>query len=166
MRLNIITTPNPILRQKAKEIKKDELDSKKFRRLVSDMVETMREKNGIGLAAPQAGENARLICIDARETDQRGRIEKEKYPELIYNESNLVIINPSITWKSFGKTVIEEGCLSIPKVTGNIKRSKSIRMNCMNLEGKKIKIKTKGLLARVLQHEIDHLEGILFTDRI
>ncbi|MFH1030727.1 MAG: peptide deformylase [bacterium] len=166
MLLPIIKTPNPILRQKTREIKEEELKDENFRHLVFDMIETMRQSNGIGLAAPQVGKNASVICIDAREYDPRGSIKGDKYPELLSNDSSLILINPRITWKSLTKNVIEEGCLSIPGKTGDIKRPKSVRVTCLNLEGKKVKIKAAGLLARVLQHEIDHLEGILFTDGI
>ncbi|MFH0854383.1 MAG: peptide deformylase [bacterium] len=165
MLLKILTVPNPILRQKAMEIEKKEICSENFRQFVFDMTETMKKSNGIGLAAPQAGKSIQVICIDSQELDIRGNIRKENYPNLEYNES-LIFINPRITRKSLIKNVIEEGCLSIPGKTGNVKRSKKANVTFLNMEGKKLKLKATGLLARVLQHEIDHLNGILFIDKM
>lgn len=191
MLLPIITAPNPILREKAREITKEELLSEKIQQLILDMGETMKKANGIGLAAPQVNESLRIICIDARECDQSGSIRKKIYPSLsaplrqrglpaqaggqatslkegILTNGNeiFILVNPRVTWGSLTKVIMKEGCLSIPETYGQIKRSKNIRVKCLNANGEKVKFKATELFARVLQHEIDHLDGVLFTDRL
>ncbi|MFA5318477.1 MAG: peptide deformylase [Patescibacteria group bacterium] len=140
--MNIITHPNPILRKKSAKIEK--IDNK-IKRLVLDMEKTMLEKDGVGLAAPQVEENIRLIVINTK-------------------DGPIHLINPKITTKSWRKELGEEGCLSIPEIYGQVKRHKTIRVIYYNKNNDQIKIRAEGLLARVIQHEIDHLNGILFTD--
>ncbi len=170
MLLKIITNPNPILREKAREITKEELESEKIQKLILDMGETMKKANGIGLAAPQINESLQIICIDIRECDPNGSIRKKISPSLTHTSAGgkeiSVLINPRITWSSIVKNIMEEGCLSIPGINKNVKRPKNVRVKCLNAKGEKIKFKATELFARVLQHEIDHLEGILFIDRI
>ena len=144
--LEIITDPNPILRQKSKTINEGEIKSPEFSLLVDKMTTTMLKKDGVGLAAPQIGKNIRLLVIH-------------------YNHQNIVIINPIITKKSWAKKTGEEGCLSIPNVFGDVSRHKKITCNYIDMSGKKQKILAEDMLARILQHEIDHLDGILFTDK-
>lgn len=168
MLLKIITAPNKILREKAREIKKEELESEKIQQLILDMGETMKKANGVGLAAPQVNESLQIICIDMRECDPKGNIRKKICPSLAQAGGNelSILINPRVTWDSIVKNTMEEGCLSIPGINGNVKRPKNIRVKCLNSKGEKVKFKATELFARVLQHEIDHLNGILFTDLI
>ncbi len=146
MILSIIADPNPVLRQKAQEINLAKIKSEEIRRLISDMKETVGPVGGIGLAAPQIGLSVRIIVINLE-------------------DKKMALINPVITRFSWRKEISEEGCLSVPGKFGLVKRSKVIKIKAFNEDGKEIKFKAKGLFARVIQHEIDHLDGILFIDR-
>ncbi|PIT89585.1 peptide deformylase [Candidatus Kuenenbacteria bacterium CG10_big_fil_rev_8_21_14_0_10_36_11] len=146
MMLPIITHPNPILRQKARELTREDILNPKFKKLMADMAETMLKKDGFGLAAPQINQSIRLVTVN-----NNGEI--------------AVFLNPKILKKSWRKNIAEEGCLSIPNVFLPIKRHSTITLEFLNLAGDKQILKTKDLLARVLQHEIDHLDGILFIDK-
>jgi len=137
----------PILRKKAKKVEKVD---KKVKSLVLNMVQTMKNGQGIGLAAPQVGISERIIVVMS---DFR-------------SGQSLGLINPKIVKKSEEKEIGEEGCLSFPGIFLKIKRAKEVEVKGLDIEGKEIKIKTKGLLARVFQHEIDHLDGILFFNRL
>jgi len=137
--------PDPILRQKAKKIGKIPANMKK---LVSNMLETMNDEHGVGLAANQIGSLQKVAVIQT--------------PEM---EEPLVLINPEIV-KQEGEREIEEGCLSIPGYRGLVKRSVSVRARALGLDGKVIRIKADELLAQALEHEIDHLNGILYIDRL
>lgn len=144
--LTIKIYPDEALKQRARELEKI---GKEEKRLAYDMIETMRYANGVGLAAPQVGVGKRIIVIDAMEN----------------NNSPLILINPRLLKKE-GKSSFCEGCLSVPDVTSDIDRPASVVVEALDLEGKTLKIDTGGLFARVIQHEIDHLDGILFIDRI
>ncbi|MFA5128631.1 MAG: peptide deformylase [Patescibacteria group bacterium] len=146
MILPIITTPNPILRQHAKEINPEEIKSEAIQKLISDMKETVRPAGGIGLAAPQVGISMRLIVV-------------------VTQEKVMALINPEIINFSWRKEAAEEGCLSVPGKWGPVKRSKIIKVKAFDENGKSIKFKAKDLFARVIQHEVDHLNGVLFIDR-
>lgn len=143
--LKMRIVPDPILRQKAKKIGKIPANMKK---LVSNMVETMNDEHGVGLAANQIGSLQKVAVIQT--------------PEM---EEPLVLINPEIV-KQEGEREIEEGCLSIPGYRGLVKRSVSVRARALGLDGKVIRIKADELLAQALEHEIDHLNGILYIDRL
>jgi len=125
-------------------------DKKEIAELYTDMCDAMWEADGIGLAAPQIGINKRVILVDET-TEEHGR-----YAHLM--------VNPKITWKSEEKVLFDEGCLSVPDTNGEVSRSKSIKITFQNKDGKYKKWKLDGIAARVVQHEIDHLEGILFVD--
>ncbi len=142
--LPIRTVPDPILRQKAKRVK--EID-KSLRKLVSNMQETLRTVGGVGLAANQIGIALRIIVIN-----------------LPQNEYS-VLINPEVIRRS-GERIVNEGCLSIPGYVGEIKRSELVKIKGTDKTGKEIRIKAEGLLAEVLEHEIDHLNGILYVDHL
>lgn len=142
-----------MLRQKAKKIKKIDAPLQK---LIDDMIETMEEAPGQGLAAPQIGVSLRLIVIDAKPGEDVP--EKEEAVKL-------QLINPEIV-ESRGEQVGEEGCLSIPGFVGNVRRSQFVTVKALNRKGKEIKLKASHNLAVVLQHEIDHLDGVLYTDRL
>ena len=149
--LSIITQPHPLLRQKAKEIPLSEIASDQVQKLIKEMVPTMRQANGLGVAAPQVEQGVRLAVIERKYADQV--------------EEVLVLINPTITKKSLRQVAGEEGCLSIPGYFGIVKRYKTVTVEYYDARAKQRKLKTKDLLARVIQHEIDHLDGILFIDK-
>ncbi|MEW6712560.1 MAG: peptide deformylase [Candidatus Riflebacteria bacterium] len=131
------------LRNESQPVEKIDND---IRRLVEDMFETMYASNGVGLAAPQIGKNIRLAIIDT-------------------GENPLVFINPEIV-KSSGKEICDEGCLSFPGLSEKVQRATRVVARATNLEGQKFEIEAEGLLARAIQHELDHLDGVLFIDRI
>lgn len=122
------------------------LESAEFKQLLKDMTLTMLEKDGVGLAAPQIGKTIKLAIIKTK-------------------DGPIAFINPEIIKKSWAKEWGEEGCLSVPNVFGLVRRHKKISCRYQDKQGKKKVIETKGIMARILQHEIDHLEGILFIDK-
>jgi len=163
MNLSILQYGNPILRAKGKRIEK--IDDG-IRELAANMVETMHAANGIGLAAQQVGEAFQLTVIDISQVEDRPSEMKLKGKEVDPKAAMpLILINPEITLNE--KTVVEtEGCLSFPEITGEIARAKSVVARAQTLEGGTIEIEAGGLLARAIQHEVDHLNGILFIDRM
>ena len=144
--LKIITQPNPILRKKSVAINSKIINSRELNRLISAMAKTMVKTDGVGLAAPQIGKNIRLAVINSK-------------------DGVFCLINPKFTKKSWARELSPEGCLSLPGIFGKIKRHKKVSLTYYNQDGKKIKLTTEGLMARVLQHEVDHLDGILFIDK-
>jgi len=144
--LDICTYPNPILAAKAKPVLKI---GREERRLFKDMIETMYSSDGVGLAAPQVGISKQIIIIspNAEEGEER------------------VLINPKIL-ESSGSEIGIEGCLSVPGISGNIVRATKIKFQALDINGKQISEVISGFPARVIQHEIDHLNGILLIDRL
>ena len=154
----IVTLPEPVLRRKAKAVTKFDKD---LQVLIEDMVETMREAPGVGLAAPQIGLAERLIVVEYYEHEEEEDQEnEEEAPKKVW-----AVLNPEIVKASEEKVVGIEGCLSIPNLVGEVERHAEIQINGLNRHGKPMKIKAKGWLARIFQHEIDHLNGVLFPDR-
>src|SRR5512135_331636 len=147
----IVTLPQPILRHKARKVSDF---GPEFQELVEDMIETMRQAPGVGLAAPQVDESIRLIVVEY------GDEENEDIPPKLY-----VVANPEITRTSQDTLVGTEGCLSIPGIVGDVERFEAVTVKGLNRQGKPMTVKAKGWLARIFQHEIDHLDGILFVDR-
>jgi len=147
----IVTNPNPVLRRKARKVNQF---GKELQRLIDDMVETMRSAPGVGLAAPQVGISQRVIVVEF------GDEQDENIPPKLY-----VLVNPEITRFSSETTVGMEGCLSIPGILGDVERSDIITIKGYNRYAQPFKIKAEGWLARIFQHEVDHLNGVLFTDR-
>jgi peptide deformylase len=145
-KFQIITHPNPILRRISKEVDVKKIKHPDQKETIKGMVSTMLEKDGVGLAAPQIGINDRIIVVNTKD-----RV--------------IAMINPEITRKSITKEAMEEGCISVPGIFGNVKRNKKIDCIFYNEEGKRMKLKASGLLARIIQHETDHLDGILFIDK-
>jgi len=135
---------NPILRKKSFRMEKIDINIQK---LANDMLETMNKNNGVGLSACQIGKNIRMFVVP-----------KELSKKWVF-------INPDIIKLSKRTNVREEGCLSLPKIFVPIKRAKSLRIKAFDENGKAFKLKTKGLLARVIQHENDHLNGVLIVDK-
>lgn len=147
----IVTIPEPVLRRKARKVTEF---GKELQSLIEDMVETMRVAPGVGLAAPQIGISKRIIVVEF------GDEENGEVPPKLY-----ALVNPEITRFSREKVTGTEGCLSIPGVLGDVERSEMVTVKGFNRYGQPQKIKAKGWLARIFQHEIDHLDGVLFTDR-
>jgi peptide deformylase len=164
MIMKILTFPDPKLREVSEPVKEFGPELKK---LSQDMIETMYDANGIGLAAPQVGELKRMIVIDTRPKDEGGR--RYKYDEMSELEQAvqqpLILINPEIV-KGEGKTTFDEGCLSIPGYYETVERFDYIEMKAFDINGKEFIVKTDGLLAICMQHELDHLEGTLFVDHL
>ncbi|MEJ5228005.1 peptide deformylase [Thermodesulfovibrio sp.] len=146
--LEIRKYPDEILKKKAEKI--ETLDGN-LQKLIDDMIETMYKANGIGLAAPQIGISKRLIIVDTSPRQE--------------NQGLIVLINPEII-QSEGEILSEEGCLSLPGFLTRLKRKERVLVRGTDRKGKEIEIEAEGLLARALQHEIDHLEGTLLIDRI
>jgi peptide deformylase len=148
----IVYVPDPVLRRKAHKITTVDADVKA---LIEDMIETVRQAPGVGLAAPQVGVSTRLIVVEY------GDDADEEAPKKLY-----VVINPEIVESSTEDMVTGiEGCLSIPGLVGEVERFNKIVVKGINRFGKPTKIKVEGWLARIFQHEIDHLDGVLYTDR-
>jgi peptide deformylase len=144
--IEVVKYPAPILRQKAKPLT-SLTEAENI--LIKDMIETMYFNNGVGLAATQVGIDRRIIVLN--DTQKKG--------------DELVIINPKIVHVG-GRVVGQEGCLSIPGVSRELRRANALMIEGLNMEGKEIRLNVKGLTARIIQHEIDHLDGILFVDRL
>jgi len=163
MRLSILQYGDPILRTKGKPI--DKIDPR-IRELAQNMVETMHAANGVGLAAQQIGEALQLTVLDVSEVEDRPstmKLNGESIDPKI--AMPLVLINPQIDLGAETEKGTE-GCLSFPEITGEIVRAKSITVRAQNLDGEPIEIEMTGFLARAVQHEVDHLNGILFIDRM
>jgi peptide deformylase len=142
--LQIRTLPDPVLRQKAKRVTK--IDGS-IRKLIDNMVDTMRAASGAGLAAPQIGVSLRIAVIEIPE------------------EEVITLINPQVI-KRTGERILEEGCLSVPGYRGEIKRSVTVKVKAQDRQGKEFRLKGEELLAQALEHEIDHLNGVLYIDHL
>jgi peptide deformylase len=150
--MNIYQFPAPVLREKALKVKEPDNKTAAF---ITRLLSLMRANKGcVGIAAPQVGELKRIAIVDA--TENRKATDKHGL---------LIMINPEIIEKS-GSTINREGCLSVPDFTGNVERPEHINLRYMDMEGNERKVETKGFEAVIIQHEIDHLDGILFIDRI
>jgi peptide deformylase len=151
---SIISIPDPILRRKAHKV--EEFD-KDLQNLVDDMILTMREAPGVGLAAPQVGVSLRLIVVefgDENEEDSENKLKK------LY-----VVVNPEIIKTSSDTEIGIEACLSVPGLVGDVERYVQIVVRGKNRHGQPVRYNVNGWLARIFQHEIDHLDGVLYTDR-
>ncbi len=142
--------PDEVLKRRAEEV--EEFNSE-LKELVNDMFETMYERGGVGLAANQIGVLKRVFVIDLNSGKER------------QGEEKLVFVNPEIL-DSEGEIVHEEGCLSLPGLYKKVKRAAKVKVKAFDLEGKEFELECEGLLARAIQHELDHLNGILFIDRL
>jgi peptide deformylase len=153
----IVTVPDPVLKRKAHTVNKFD---KNLQTLLDDMVETMRAAPGVGLAAPQIGLPDRIAVIEYYEKEEDEDEENEEASKKVW-----AIINPEIVKASEEMLMGVEGCLSIPGLLGEVERHAEVQVRALNKHGKPVKIKAKGWLARIFQHEIDHLNGVLFTER-
>lgn len=149
--LDIVTFPDPFLRLKAKQVTKFDAE---LQTLIENMFETMRAAPGVGLAAPQIGESLRLVVVEYTE-DEDENAKPKKY----------VLINPEIVKRSEETVTDLEGCLSLPGLAGRVERHQSVTVKAKNRFGKSLKIEAEEWLARIFQHEIDHLDGVLYIDR-
>lgn len=147
----IVTTPNPVLRKKARKVTDF---GPELQKLIDDMVETMHAAPGVGLAAPQVNVSQRVIVVEY------GDDEDEEAPAKLYT-----LANPEIVRSSTETVLGNEGCLSVVGYQGEVERSLEVTVKALNRRGKPVKIKAKGWIARIFQHEIDHLDGVLFVDR-
>ncbi|MCL0094411.1 peptide deformylase [Dehalococcoidales bacterium] len=134
--------PDPILKQKSKQVR---IIDSSIQKLIDDMLETMHSASGVGLAAPQLGTLLRVIVIG------------------IPGREDIVLINPEVVWRK-GERLVEEGCLSLPGYIGQVRRAVSVKVKGRDQNGKEMQIKGNELLAQVLEHEIDHLNGVLYID--
>jgi len=142
--LPILSYPDPLLRRKAKRVRN--IDGS-VERLIDDMVETMHQAQGVGLAAPQIGVPLRVIVIE------------------LPGEETIALVNPQIAKRS-GEYLVTEGCLSVPGYRGEIKRSVKVTAKGIDRRGREIRVKGEGLMAEALEHEIDHLNGVLYIDHL
>ncbi len=155
--LDVVKIPNKILRQKTRPVTKFDND---LQELIDNMIETMRESNGAGLAAPQVGLPIQLTVIESLpKLDEDG----EEIPD---SRQLFVVTNPRIVWESRDLLDGIEGCLSIPGYVGEVSRTEAIRVRAQDRYGKKVKMKLSGWTSRIFQHEIDHLKGVLYIDRL
>lgn len=155
--LNIVTLPNKILRNRTLPLSTYD---DQMQVLIDDMIETMRDAPGVGLAAPQIGRSIKLTVIETLpDLDEDGN-------EIEGSRDLYVITNPEIVWTSRSTVDGIEGCLSIPGYLGEVERFESIRVRAQDRHGKKIKLRLEGWTARIFQHEIDHLNGVLYIDRL
>lgn len=148
--LPIAIMPDPILRRKAHKVT---VFDQNLKTLVADMIETMRDAPGVGLAAPQVSVASRIVVIEYGD-------EEENQDKKLY-----VVVNPELTFSTEETLIGVEGCLSVPGLVGEVERYQDVVVRGLNRQGKPIKIKASGWLARIFQHEIDHLDGIVYTDR-
>ena len=151
----IVTLPDPVLRRKARAVATFD---KKLQTVIDDMIETMRDAPGVGLAAPQVGISDRLIVVEYYENEEAEEAEDETKKKV------WVMLNPEIVKASEEKVMGVEGCLSIPNLVGEVERHEAIQIKARNRHGQPMKLKVSGWLARIFQHEVDHLNGIVFTD--
>jgi peptide deformylase len=148
----IIGTDNPVLRRKGKKVQKI---TPEIQQLIDDMVDTMRAAPGVGLAAPQVAQSLRLFVA-----------ELEENPDMPGSGKLYAVINPEYVFQSAEMVSGVEGCLSVPGWAGEVERHDKVVVKGLDRHGRKIKLEVEGWLARVFQHEIDHLDGVLFTDHV
>ena len=166
MKLNIVQAGDPVLRKKGRELTKEEIRSPRIQTLIELMRETMREAPGVGLAAPQIGESIQLAVIEDR-ADYIDDIPAEKLAELQRAAVPFhVIINPKLSLIGDSSAQFFEGCLSVEGYQAVVDRALNVRVECLNERGEEITINAHGWYARILQHEIDHLNGTLYIDRM
>jgi len=153
----IVQVGNAALRKKAKEVPIKNVRSRTIKQILRDMKETLaKEPDGVGLAAPQIGVSLRIFIVSKKVL--KGKDEKKRVRDMVF-------INPTIVKRSRKKEQLGEGCLSVRAVYGKVKRSSQVTLKALNERGERVTIGSSGLLAQIFQHEIDHLDGILFIDK-
>jgi peptide deformylase len=160
----ILTSEHPVLRQRAKKVKRVDASIQK---LIDDMFESMHAASGLGLAATQIGVSARVMVIEMpkEETDDAVEAQPRAKRHVTYSGQQIALVNAEIV-KREGEQFGEEGCLSVPGYVGMVRRAMKVTVKGLNRKGKEVKLTGEGVLARAFQHEVDHLNGILFTDRL
>jgi peptide deformylase len=166
VKLKIVQVGDPVLRQTARPLTPHEIKSAEIQRLIADMRETMHDAPGVGLAAPQVGLAIQLAVIEDREENLRDAspdvlAERERRPVPFHT-----IINPKIVFAPDPTVTFFEGCLSLPGFTALVARTRTVRVECLDEKGKPRVIDAAGWYARILQHEIDHLSGCIYIDRM
>lgn len=150
-KLQIYEYPHPILREKATEVPAVD---EEIKQLLSDMLETMYDANGVGLAAPQVGISKRMVVIDVEQDEETGK------------GNPICMVNPKITWASEEINIHCEGCLSVPKQSAEVERPASVKVKYTDEKGEEHEVLAEGLFATAVQHELDHLDGVLYIDHI
>ena len=143
----IVTYPTASLRERSKEVDPSLIGTPEFQAYLDVLIETMWKEDGVGLASPQVGKNIRVIVVTRK-------------------GEGVVFINPEITKMSDAKLVDEEGCLSVPGVWGMVERSKKVSVRALDRHGRRVELESKGLEATIFQHEVDHINGVLFIDHV
>jgi len=165
--VEIVQTGNKVLRKIAKEVPVSDIKKSKIQKIISDMNEALNSQyDGVAIAAPQIAVSLRIFIISGKIFDEdfiRG--EGTNIKNKIYRHSNMVFINPIIKKISKDKKLMTEGCLSVRPIYGKVRRATKVTVEAYNEKGEKFTMSASGLLAHAFQHEIDHLEGILFTDK-
>jgi peptide deformylase len=166
MKLKIVQAGDPVLRKQGELLARDEISSPRIQELIESMRETMREAPGVGLAAPQIGESIQLAVIEDRaeylaDVPAEQLAKYQRSPVLFH-----VIINPKLTVLDDQSAKFYEGCLSVEGFTATVNRALNVRVECLNETGEEVTIDAHGWYARILQHEIDHLNGMLYIDRM
>jgi peptide deformylase len=166
MSLAIVEVGNPVLHRVARTLSPEEIRSAEIQKLIGQMRETMHEAPGVGLAAPQVGHPIQLAVIEDRE-----EYHKDVAPEQLAAKERRrvpfhVLINPRVVWQSEDTREFFEGCLSLPGYTAIVRRAHAVRVECLDETGNPRSIEANGWYARILQHEIDHLQGRLYIDRM
>ena len=166
MTLEIVQAGHPVLRMQGRELTREEIGSQSIQELIELMRETMRDAPGVGLAAPQIGESIQLAVIEDRaeylrdlSAEQLARLQRSAIPFH-------VIINPKLSFLDNSTAQFFEGCLSVEGYQAVVDRALNVRVECLNERGEEVTINAQGWYARILQHEIDHLNGILYVDRM
>ena len=166
MKLGIVQTGDPVLRKQSRPLTREEIGSPSIQQLIELMRDAMREAPGVGLAAPQIGESIQLAVIEDREgyisdlpADQVA--ERQRAPVPFH-----VIINPKLSFLDNSSVEFFEGCLSVARFQAVVDRALNVRVECLNERGEEVTINAQGWYARILQHEIDHLNGTLYIDRM
>jgi peptide deformylase len=165
--LGIVFYPAPVLRQRAAEIDLSRGVSDDVRAVAARMIEVMREEEGIGLAAPQIGLSWRMFVVDVPKNEERVERGAGLSPGvMLYTDGPVVYINPKVTPATGEITPYDEGCLSLPKITGHVRRPDAATVTAYGLDGEQFTHSAAGLLARCFQHENDHLDGVLIIDKM
>jgi peptide deformylase len=162
MILPIVQYGHPVLRQKGAEIAEI---TQKIRDLAQDMLDTMYAASGVGLAAQQIGQALQMTVLDVRDSDRPSQMFLGVREVSVDSKMPIVLLNPKIT-KAEGEELGVEGCLSFPKITADISRASTVHVSALQLNGQPIQFIATGLLGRAVQHELDHLNGVLFVDRM
>ncbi|HEX5746756.1 MAG TPA: peptide deformylase [Archangium sp.] len=166
MMLKIVQAGEPVLRRRARDLTPEEMTSPAVRQLISLMRETMRDAPGVGLAAPQVGVDVRLAVIEDRAEYQAALSPEELAAREREPVDFHVIINPRLTVEDPEPVEFFEGCLSVSGFSALVRRARAVRVEAFNENGEPITLQARGWYARILQHEIDHLDGMLYIDRM